>query len=372
MNSITLKNFRCFREKQTARLAPLTLLVGENSTGKTSFLAMIRILYNMVVFRNPDFKEDPYDLGSFDEIAHHRGARGSKADQFEVGFSVEEGGKDFDFHFTFGKSGSTPVPVRRCLARGEDWIDETAAEGGGPYSLQVGNSKGAWQMRVPDEYKIPSVFDRDFLVPSYYFLMGQLGSDRSEELEFLPLEGTPPFNSEDGEQLWDLTQQSIAFRERVFASAPVRSKPSRTYDPARPTPDPEGDYVPMYLADVHSRDKQKWTNLKNLLEGYGEASGMFDEISIKRLGNTESEPFQVQVRKSGGRRLKGPWRNLIDVGYGVSQALPVITELLREDAPDSFLLQQPEVHLHPHGSSCPGELVLSGCRARPPANCGDA
>ena len=71
MDSITLKNFRCFREKQTARLAPLTLLVGENSTGKTSFLAMIRILSDMAYsFRNPDFKEDPYDLGSFDEIAH--------------------------------------------------------------------------------------------------------------------------------------------------------------------------------------------------------------------------------------------------------------------------------------------------------------
>ena len=37
MEKITLKNFRCFREEQTVRLAPLTLLVGENSSGKTSF-----------------------------------------------------------------------------------------------------------------------------------------------------------------------------------------------------------------------------------------------------------------------------------------------------------------------------------------------
>ena len=35
MDSVTLKNFRCFRQEQTARLAPLTLLVGENSTGNT-------------------------------------------------------------------------------------------------------------------------------------------------------------------------------------------------------------------------------------------------------------------------------------------------------------------------------------------------
>ena len=47
MDQITLSDFRCFRERQTARLAPLTLLVGENSTGKTSFLALIHALWDL-------------------------------------------------------------------------------------------------------------------------------------------------------------------------------------------------------------------------------------------------------------------------------------------------------------------------------------
>ena len=70
MDRITVRNYRCFREKQTARLAPLTLLVGENSTGKTSFLALIRALWDVAVREAVlDFKEYPYDLGSFREIA---------------------------------------------------------------------------------------------------------------------------------------------------------------------------------------------------------------------------------------------------------------------------------------------------------------
>ena len=70
MDRIRLKNFRCFRDKQTARMAPLTLLVGENSTGKTSFMALTRALWDGVYARaTPDFKESPYDLGSFDDIA---------------------------------------------------------------------------------------------------------------------------------------------------------------------------------------------------------------------------------------------------------------------------------------------------------------
>ena len=111
----------------------------------------------------------------------------------------------------------------------------------------------------------------------------------------------------------------------------------------------------MYLADVFTRRKREWTELKKRLQEFGKEAGLFDEISIKRLGRRDSEPFQIQVRKSGSK-LKGPLRNLIDVGYGVSQALLVITELLRPDAPPLFLLQQPEVHLHPSAQAALGSL----------------
>ena len=111
----------------------------------------------------------------------------------------------------------------------------------------------------------------------------------------------------------------------------------------------------MYLADVFTRRKREWTELKRRLQEFGKAAGLFDEISIKRIGRRDSEPFQIQVRKFGSKR-KGPLRNLIDVGYGVSQVLPVITELLRPDAPPLFLLQQPEVHLHPRAQAALGSL----------------
>lgn len=84
MDRITLKNFRCFREEQTARLAPLTLLVGENTTGKTSFLALIRALWDVACRKRiPDFKEEPYDLGSFNDIVHSRGGRGGRVVTFD-------------------------------------------------------------------------------------------------------------------------------------------------------------------------------------------------------------------------------------------------------------------------------------------------
>ena len=111
----------------------------------------------------------------------------------------------------------------------------------------------------------------------------------------------------------------------------------------------------MFLAGKYFQKQKEWTRLKKRIEDFGKDAGLFDEISIKPLGKRDSEPFQVQVRKFAGG-LKGPQRNLIDVGYGVSQVLPVITELLRDDAPPVFLLQQPEVHLHPSAQAALGSL----------------
>ena len=349
MNEIRLKNFRCFRNEQTARLAPLTLLVGENSTGKTSFMAMIRILSDMAYrSMSPNFKEEPYDLGSFDEIAHHRGARGGRADTFEAGLKSKargmRGSAD-DFQFTFGRDGTTPIPVKRRLSQGRTWIEIPFADDESDALPQCGTSSGTWDVRTPPEFGA-TVF-------SLYYWMRH-SADWVSGWASEPVDGDESPSPRDFELLRRLVTLPYG-GDRPFASAPVRSKPRRTYDPARHTPDSEGDYVPMYLADVFSKDEQSSADLKDRLEDFGRSSGLFDEISIRRLGKRSSEPFQVQVRKFGGG-LKGPQRNMIDVGYGVSQVLPVITELLRDDAPNMFLLQQPEVHLHPSAQAALGSL----------------
>ena len=145
---------------------------------------------------------------------------------------------------------------------------------------------------------------------------------------------------------------------RPFAGAPVRSRPRRTYDPSQAIPDPEGEHIPMLLATMARRDTKAWDALRAGLEEFGRDAGLFDEIAVKVLGGKTGGPFQVQVRKLG-KRSKGPHRNLIDVGYGVTQVLPVATELLRPKGPRMFLLQQPEVHLHPSTQAALGGLFGS-------------
>ncbi len=365
MEKITLKNYRCFREEQTARLAPLTLLVGENSSGKTSFLALTRALL-VTAFQHdiPDFKKEPYDLGSFDEIAHNRGGRGSRASTFEVGFEFTPShpikGMDVAtgscrFEVDFGKKGTVPFPVRRRLSRKNHWL-EYSLRNDGSWLLCFSTVNNRWQIKLPE---LHTQFDGGWIPAfdfSIGFLLNRLRDDEKELIKYVaPLDGIDLPTTEELNLIVDASMSTFNQNQALYAGAPIRSKPHRTNDPSRTASDPEGNYVSSYLADLYFRNKKMWTTLNERLEDFGKAAGLFDEISIKPLGKREIEPFQVQVRKFDGRR-KGPPRNLIDVGYGVSQVLPVITELLREDAPPMFLLQQPEVHLHPSAQAALGSL----------------
>ena len=367
MDQITLKNFRCFREEQVARLAPLTLLVGENSTGKTSFMALIRALWDVAYQASiPDFKEEPYDLGSFDEIAYYRGERAGRADTFEAEFTLQSMEEEaYRFDVTFARSGTVPVPVKRRIALDDVWVEDCLGQDR-TWQLRFGTPKGTWQWQASGYLRPRLDADRDKL-PHFFSFFLTLQNEVKSNRSLTELQDTESLTEEDWERLEKLvmiSEMRSIFETRTYASAPVRSKPRRTYDPARPTRDPEGDYIPMYFADAYFQNKRQWNALKNALEAFGKHSGLFDEISVEPLGRKDTGPFQVQIRKFG-KRAKGPQRNLIDVGYGVSQVLPVITELLRRDVRrdeamkrprPQFLLQQPEVHLHPSAQAALGTL----------------
>ncbi len=359
MNHIALENFRCFRERQETRMAPLTLLVGENSAGKTSFLALIRALWEAAYEqRVPDFKAPPYDLGSFDEIAHFRGGRGGRATEFHAEFRRRDDldnrpkrGRparplDRTFALSFRKEGTAPVPHRWAISTGDAAVEVGAPEQDeARVYFRTVRGQWSWPRRWLGE-QFPGNPQLSFpLILSFL----------PERDSAQPTAGSPLPNERDWNHLRETIAPFFPSGQRLFASAPVRSKPRRTYDPARPTAAPEGETIPTYLSSLFVEDRRAWTKLKGALEAFGRQAGLFDELDVRLLGKKGTEPFQVQIRKYG-KRAKGPSRNLIDVGYGVSQVLPVLTELFRDRRTSMFLLQQPEVHLHPQAQAAFGSL----------------
>ena len=136
----------------------------------------------------------------------------------------------------------------------------------------------------------------------------------------------------------------------VFSTSPVRSRPKRTYDPTREFDDPEGSDVPMYLMRIEATEKKNWEELKTQLVEFGRNSELFENIDVKNLGRSLGAPFQLQIK------VRGPKANIVDVGYGVSQILPILVQILNPSVSKNdqhttqssiSLLQQPEIHLHP-------------------------
>ena len=357
-------------------MAPLTLLVGENSTGKTSFLAILRALWEVAVNEVvPDFRREPYDLGAFSEIVYNDSSRGDQADAFQAGFKDAGSGdsdKPLSFRFTFQDLDGVTFPTSRfALVGGTSFQVSARPELRAELQLAIGDRM--WKTMT-------SVQNRFMLVGERLFPIELAIWDASNEVEQngpeslareLPEQYGRSSLCEDEVERARESQRTLESwrlhqwyahggnRDAPFAGAPVRSKPRRTYDPLRLIPDPEGEYVPTYLANMARREPSRWSHLKSRLEEFGSRSGLFDEISIESFGRTgDATPFQIQTRKFGGK-LKGNRRNLIDMGYGVSQALPIVTELLRSDAPRMFLLQQPEVHLHPSAQAALGSLFCS-------------
>ena len=356
MDSVTLKNYRCFREEQTARLAPLTLLVGENSTGKTSFLAILRALWDGAFHPGiPDFREYPFGLGAFEDIVHNRGSVDKKSPQaFEAGFLRRLSQLDSNlvsFRATFKEIDGAPVPVNRKFGNNEFGVEVGIEEGEQMLTFTTPQNQYQWKPPVGVDNLIPLPLAPDMM---QLVLLRKIRDGQSTR------ESSEPLPTEDELEKIDAFSQAL-FSEvvsttRPSADTPVRSRPRRTYDPIRPSRDAEGKYIPAYLANLYRGNSDEWQKLKTSLEDFGRKSGLFDDISVMSFGKTSGAPFQIQVRKWGKRR-KGAYRDLIDVGYGVSQALPIVTELLRPDSPQMFLLQQPEVHLHPSAQAALGSLL---------------
>jgi predicted ATPase len=114
----------------------------------------------------------------------------------------------------------------------------------------------------------------------------------------------------------------------------------------------------MELATLHGTSPEEFEDLARQLASYGKDANLFSKLQVKRLGKKAGDPFQLLVAVD-----RYPF-NLRDVGYGVSQVLPILVDTLTAPKGQTFLLQQPEVHLHPRAQAALGSLFVQQAARR--------
>lgn len=373
ITSLRLRNYRCFRDAK-AQCRPLTILVGENSAGKTSFMAMAKASLKSAFSWPPPrfqyFNTPPFSLGSFEDIVHCPNGK-PESDWFEAisTFEVSSGRPrssnvaDFsgmvNYTVRFVKNGIDLLPVKRRFETGNIWAEMSFSmkENINKPKIKFGRGGNKSEVKTALHHdSVPCVLELHDHFSRLLFdaaIIGKVQTGIGKKVPGISKcqnqiadEDAKPIN----EFLSNLAQN--ASKASFFASGSIRPEPLRFYDSSS-----VNSAIPMYLANLSVTCPEQWKKLKSRLEMFGRNSGLFSEIKIEFFRKNDiSSPFRLLFRKWSGRD-RGGWRNLIDMGFGVSQSLPLLVELLRDDSPNVVFLQQPEVDLHPKAQASFGSLI---------------
>ena len=366
-----LNNVRCFKGEKEFNIRPLTFLIGENSTGKSTILGCINALGRYIVEQESalNFNLDPFEMGSFANIVRRTNPKNT---EFELGFGFHSGktASEYELRYTLSEQPNSATPiikqVRLIYADGEIiFIADNSDDNEDPPKIEI-EQRGAQKI-----FKVLLARDAWRLL-TYYSVMRYIDYDMTHHFRrgrYSQAKETS--RNSEAEQLYQFIKDKkldrfFGFPFYFYSFAPIRSEPQRSYDPLLDAETSYGSEIPVLLRNLYIRDKEKWDKLKDKLVEFGKSSSLFTDIRIRTFGGKDlSNPFQLEFNK-GVRRGD----NLVDIGYGVSQILPIVTRLFMTEehrgrsnrmarfSSHQFLMQQPEVHLHPKAQAALTSLLV--------------
>ncbi len=338
--TLLIENVRRFDQVHRLPVRPITVLVGENSSGKTTLLAaLVAALYQQELPIPFTFNIPPFELGTFSSIATYKGGSYGRALSFAVGIDTDPdaSGTVRSWMCRFIERNGLPFPQEIRTASAAGTMTATVRNNELAATIKSGDKSIEVSTRLPTgASESPSLSD---------LLFRALFLKRPTDAKVAELLAAP--------RARDLVAP-LRILPEVTALAPVRTKPKRTYDQLNDTPTPEGDHVPIVLARLleSAATGTEAERLRHGLSQFGVASGLFRELKPRPLGDHPGDPFQIMVTTMGRPA------NLADVGYGVSQALPVAVQCMLAPPKQLVVVQQPEVHLHPRAQAALGSLFV--------------
>ena len=110
-----------------------------------------------------------------------------------------------------------------------------------------------------------------------------------------------------------------------------------------------------YVASIINRWQK--TEDERLIELWKamETLGLTSKVVAKKLNDIEIE---LLVSNLPGKGDENHLINIADVGFGLSQILPVIVALIVAEPGQLVYLEQPEIHLHPRATAALGDLLV--------------
>ena len=371
LKSLKLQNFKAFQDSGHIDIKPLTVLAGPNSGGKSSILQSL-LLLKQTLDAPPDINLSLdgqfLHFSSFSDLVFGKPPVSQASLSFTLGVETSisaELATSFFPNASIAENAHSESLVselrlsfrRRSIAGKPaivlDSFDVSSSLHGlrGPRlgcTLKGGKYRISFQDEhsvLSDRYKsraIHTIELRNF-VPQFF--IARASQKQRRHHAFLPI---PPVF------LFPFLELAEELENNVEYLGPLRERPQRAYlhtgNPMTKIGD-SGQYAAQILWIEKDRrieyvsERGQVPNEVTLMDAVNDAflnMGFFQSLDVN---SAKAMVYQIlfNVSATPTKRLV----TIADVGFGISQLLPVVVLALRSDESALLILEQPEIHLHP-------------------------
>ncbi|WP_430907504.1 DUF3696 domain-containing protein [Maribacter sp. 2-571] len=357
INKVNIENFKCY-EKIEFDTSKITLITGANSSGKSSLLYSI---LGAIQSREFPFQFSPngkyIKMGDFEEIVHNH----DKSKLIKLEFHDDEGEKEkITTYWSNDKIRNLPV-LEKLYAHSD------------VFNLEIEKIR---KYNLKFEYfvdKDPNQVSRspEMLKKIMEIVRSSIkeNNEDAEELtkKFNKLKTKIEFKFSDFNELQELLRNDQYYYLSSFVSSlsamfnrfddkinyisSFRLYPERTYYETSKKDLKVGKFGENYEDQIIAWETKKSPEYKELISILKEL-GLLHEIKSKRL---DGGRFEILIRT----KANGVWSSLSDVGFGISQFLPIIVADLQLGKKSTLFIAQPEIHLHPRIQAQFGDYLVN-------------
>ena len=366
LTHLRIRNFKAWRDTGAVRLAPLTVIFGANSAGKSSLGHLLLALQQTA--RSTDRRRALHlgdstsliDLGTFEDCLYGHDLRQTL--DFELGWRLPK-----------------PLEVRDPLQPQRRYLGQHMR-----LAVALAAGKAAQPEVQAMRYALQSdgtaVLDVDFhrdasrklslTSQRYDFKMADGRKWPLDEPEkFYRLSDVTAARFKNAGFMADFALATEAMLDSLSYLGPLRSHPQRIYQWSGDTPasvGPMGEQTIAAILAAQGDARQLNRGPRKARQGFAEFIagwlkdlGVIHDFSVRAVATGRKE-YEVLV-KTGPT---SPEVKITDVGFGVSQVLPALVQAFYCPPHSTVWMEQPEIHLHPQVQAELADVFISAIQAR--------
>lgn len=367
LTKLRIQNFKAWRDTSELRLAPITIFFGTNSSGKSSigqFLMMLKQTAaspdrNRVL--HPGDTNSLVDLGTFEDLLYQHDQK-----------------NDLKFMVEWKQAGGLVI---------EDVLSSNQFRGEQiRFNASIGfeNRKGISAVCRQFSYEFTGNSDSEFsvaMIPELkqggkYKLAVSGFHEKRKAGRVWPLPHPSKFYGfpdelslyyQNGETLNDLSFNFQSLLQGLSYLGPLREEPRRNYAWTGETPENVGSrgerWVSAFLAaadrKINQGYKKQGMEFEVLIATWLKKLGLIHSFTVAPIAKGTRE-YRVRVKVNASSSEVA----IPDVGFGVSQVLPVIVQSFYARENSTVIIEQPELHLHPAVQQNLADMFIGAVKSR--------